>query len=121
MPGENRLRETATILGLLPAKSDSLERHIIEFEKSLGVSGETVASKRFIAARADASDTCCSKMRWMSVGNPVLRVHMGGLPNSCSMRAKSGSRLRQNAQAALKVFRQVTRCGHRHLIQNNLG
>src|SRR5438094_4602886 len=49
------------------------------------------ASKRRYAARAEASDTCCSRMIWISVPKPGSRAQSGG-PNRATTAARSRSR-----------------------------
>src|SRR5512132_2977164 len=51
----------------------------------------SVASSRSNAARADASDTCCSRIRWMSVAYDGSRAQSGGVPYRSTDVARAGS------------------------------
>jgi hypothetical protein len=51
----------------------------------------SVALSRSNAALADSSDTCCSRIRWMSVAYEGSRAHSGGVPNRSTDAARAGS------------------------------
>src|SRR4030095_15299930 len=66
----------------------------------------SATSSRSNAARADASDTCCSKIRWVRVANEGSRAQSGGGPKRSTEAASAGSAI-ANARAALRSVRRV--------------
>src|SRR5450756_1319428 len=69
-----------------------LRRASSKVRKASGVSGVAAARRRSKAARADASETCCSRMIWTSVGKPGSRSHIGGAPRRARIADRSASR-----------------------------
>ena len=70
-----------------------------------GVSGSATASSRSNAARADASETCCSRTMWSSVGKPGSLSHSGGCPWRATMPARSGSAAARRSTARSNAIR----------------
>ena len=58
---------------------------------STGSADRPSRASRSKAACADASETCCSRIRWTSVGKPGARAHSGGGPNRSTTARKTGS------------------------------
>src|SRR5438067_540024 len=68
-----------------------------------GVMAPAVDVRRSYAARADASETCCSRMICTSVPNPESRPHSGGGPKRSTTAARSRSRVPSSATATARV------------------
>ena len=110
-PVGERGREVPRVARLLAAEPDRAEspRPRARGSRSAGVPGQRAPS-RSNAALADASDTCCSKIRWTSVANEGSRAHSGGGPNRSTEAPSAGS-----AAARARVSRNSERTGERDL------
>src|SRR6478752_2623248 len=77
----------------------------VRARKRVGVSGSAATRSRSNAARADASETCCSRTMWSSVAKPGSRSHSGGGPWRATIPARSASRTASCSTAARRPSR----------------
>ena len=87
----DRRRQRPGVARLLAAEPDRQQLRVVEREERRRASGGPIASpSRSNAACADASDTCCSRIRWTSVAKPGSRAHSGGGPKRSRIVASPG-------------------------------
>ncbi len=102
---DDRDRQFAAITPLLAAESDLLELPVVEGRERPPAPAMARTRLSFVkAARAEANDTCCSRMMWTRVANPGLRSHRGGVPSRSTTRPRSGSAAASSAAARFRVL-----------------
>src|SRR6188472_3538498 len=72
----------------------------VRARKRAGVSGSAATRSLSNAARAEASETCCSRTMWSRVGKPGSRSQSGGGPWRATIPARSASRAASSSTAA---------------------
>ena len=116
----DRRRERPRVARLLAAEPDGQELRVVEAEeRSRASAGRPRARSRSNAACAEASETCCSRIRWTRVGKPGSRAHSGRRPEALDDRRRARdrrprARRRRPAAATRERRRDGDHASHQH-------
>src|SRR5207244_11216825 len=72
-----RVGQRAHVTGLLPAEADRPQPRVVELQHPGGARRSDERLEPVVAARAEARETCCSRMICTRVPKPGSRAHSG--------------------------------------------